>query len=150
MLRRIPLLNGQPDCFTFVLGLDDFLFQAVNPDAAVEHFADFAVLAYEDAAFGIFRAVAGMDADALKFWHSEQDGKPLFELRTPRDHHSIAAFRNRRATFHFIRPVLVVAPSGFEGVAEILVLCSCQILVIYAPLNVEPTYCVGLAFCYTF
>ena len=48
------LLNGDPDGLTFVLGLDDFLFQAVEPDAAVEDFADFAVLAYEDAAFGVF------------------------------------------------------------------------------------------------
>ena len=48
------LLNGDPDGFAFVLGLDDFLLQAVNPDAAVEDFAHFAVLAYEDAAFGVF------------------------------------------------------------------------------------------------
>ena len=48
------LLNGDPDGLTFVLGLDDFLFQAVEPDAAVEHFTDFAVLAYEDATFGVF------------------------------------------------------------------------------------------------
>ena len=37
----------------------------MNPDAAVEHFADLTVLAYEDAAFGVFRTVAGMDADDL-------------------------------------------------------------------------------------
>ena len=48
------LLNGDPDGFTFVLGFNDLLFEAVNPDAAVEDFADFAVLAYEDAAFGVF------------------------------------------------------------------------------------------------
>ena len=48
------LLNGDPDSFAFVFGFDDFLLQAVNPDAAVEDFADFAVLAYEDAAFGVF------------------------------------------------------------------------------------------------
>ena len=48
-MRRIPLLDREPDGLTFVLGLDDFLFQAVNPDAAVEDFADFTVLAYEDA-----------------------------------------------------------------------------------------------------
>ena len=48
------LLDGNPDGLTFVFGLDDFLFQAVNPDAAVEDFADFTVLAYEDATFGVF------------------------------------------------------------------------------------------------
>ena len=59
------LLNGDPDGLTFVLGFDDLLLQAVEPDAAVEHFADLTVLAYEDAAFGVFGGVAGMDADAL-------------------------------------------------------------------------------------
>ena len=58
------LFDGQPHSLAPTLGLDDFLFQAVNPDATVEHFADFAVLANEDAAFGVFRAVAGMDTPA--------------------------------------------------------------------------------------
>ena len=75
------LLNGDPDGFTFVLGLDDFLFQAVNPDAAVEDFADFAVLANEDATFGVVRGVARMDADAAEHRDSEEDGKPSLELR---------------------------------------------------------------------
>ena len=48
------LLDGDPHGFTLVFGLDDFLFEAVNPDVAVEDFADFAVFAYEDAAFGVF------------------------------------------------------------------------------------------------
>jgi len=48
------LFDGDPDGFTLVLGFDDFLFEAVEPDAAVEHLAYFAVLAYEDAAFGVF------------------------------------------------------------------------------------------------
>ena len=48
------LLDGQPDGFSPILGLDDLLFEAMNPDAAVEDFADFAVLAYEDATFGVF------------------------------------------------------------------------------------------------
>ena len=42
----VPSLDGDPDSFTFFFGLYDLLFQAVNPDAAVEHFADFSVLAY--------------------------------------------------------------------------------------------------------
>ena len=53
-LNEGDLLNGQPDGFTFFFGLDDFLFQAVEPDATVEDFAHFAVLANEDAAFGVF------------------------------------------------------------------------------------------------
>ena len=79
------LLNGDPDGLTFVLGFDDLLLQAVEPDAAVEDFADFTVLAYEDAAFGVCGGVAGMDADALplavELRATEQDGKPLLELR---------------------------------------------------------------------
>ena len=69
------LADGDPDGLTPTLGFDDFLFEAVNPDAAVEDFANFAVLAYEDAAFGVFRAVACMDADAFEFRDTEQDGK---------------------------------------------------------------------------
>ena len=48
------LADGQPDGLTLVLCLDDFLFEPTNPDAIVEHFAHFAVLANEDAAFGVF------------------------------------------------------------------------------------------------
>ena len=42
------------DGLTPTLGLDNLLLQAVEPDARVEHFAHFAVLDYEDAAFGVF------------------------------------------------------------------------------------------------
>ena len=48
------LLNSDPDGLAFVLGFDDFLFQAVEPDAAVNHLPYEFVLAYEDAAFGVF------------------------------------------------------------------------------------------------
>ena len=68
------LLNGDPDSFTFFFGFDDFLFQSMNPDATVEHFADFAVFANEDAAFGVFRTVTRMDADALELRDTEKDG----------------------------------------------------------------------------
>ena len=88
------LLDGDPHGFTFVLGLDDFLFQTVDPDARVEDFADFAVLAYEDAAFGVFRAVARMDADAFKLRYAEEDGKPSLELRRVRDDYCVTAFRD--------------------------------------------------------
>jgi len=42
----VPSLDGDSDRLTSVFGLDDFLFQAVEPDATIEHFADFSVLAY--------------------------------------------------------------------------------------------------------
>ena len=91
-----------------------------------------------------------MDADAFEFRDTKQDGKPLLELWREGDDYGIAAFWDGRAAFYLVGTIGVVAPSGFKCVAEILVLRACQILVIYAPLNVEPTYRVGLAFCYTF
>ena len=54
MLKNVESTDGDPHGFTLVLGFDNLLFQAVNPDAAVEDFADFAVLANEDATFGVF------------------------------------------------------------------------------------------------
>ena len=76
----VPSLDGDPDSFTFFFGLYDLLFQAVEPDATIEHFAHLSVFTNEDAAFGIRGGVASMDADALEFGHAEQDGKPLLEL----------------------------------------------------------------------
>ena len=90
----VPSLDGDPDGLTPTLGLDDLLLQAVNPDAAVEHFADFAVLAYEDATFGVFRRVARMDSDALELRYTEQDGQPCPKLLTPRNHHGIYRAQN--------------------------------------------------------
>lgn len=74
MALAVPSLDGDPDRLTSVFGLDDFLFQAVNPDAAVEHFADLSVLADEDAALGVLGSIARVDADALPL---------LVELRAP-------------------------------------------------------------------
>ena len=48
------LTDGDPDGFTPPLSLDDFLFQAVKPDAAINHLPHELVLAYEDATFGVF------------------------------------------------------------------------------------------------
>ena len=150
----VPSLDGNPDGFIAGFGIDDLLFEFVEPFAAFEDFTYTLVAAYEDAALGVLGGVARMDSDALpllvELWATEQDGKPLLELRTPADDYSIATFGDGRATFYLVGTVGVVAPSGFEGVAEILVLCSCQILVIYAPLNIEVTDGVGLALCYTF
>ena len=96
------LLNGDPDGLTFVLGFDDLLLQAVEPDAAVEHLANFTIFTHQDTAFSVFRHIAGMDADTLELRHAEQDGQPCPKLLTPRNHHGIAAFRNRRAAFYLI------------------------------------------------
>ena len=46
--------------------------------------------------------------------------------------------------------VLVVAPSGFQRVAEIVVHRSCGIIAVHASLNVEPAYRAGLTLCNTF
>ena len=73
-------LDGDPDRLTPTPRLDNLLLQAVEPDAAVNDLTNELVLAYEDAAFGVFRRVAGMDADALEFRHAEQDGKPCLKL----------------------------------------------------------------------
>jgi hypothetical protein len=62
------LFDGNPHGFASILCLHDLLFQAVEPDAGIKHFAYFAVLAYEDAAFGILCGVTSMDADALPFF----------------------------------------------------------------------------------
>ena len=119
MIRVRRLFDGDPDGFTFVLGLDDFLFEAVEPDAAVEDFADFAVFTYEDAAFGVFRAVACVDADAFEFRNTEKDGKPLLELWREGDDYGVAAFWDGRTAFYLVGTVGVVAPSWFQCVAEI-------------------------------
>ena len=74
------LPDGDPDGFSPTLGLDDFLLEAVEPDAGVDDLTYKFVLAYENAAFGVLRAVAGMNADAIEFRHTQQDGKPLLEL----------------------------------------------------------------------
>ena len=133
----------------------------MNPDAAVEDFAHFAVdlrstlltlgsrsklrllslnhrvLAYQDAPLGILGSVACVDADALEFRHTEQDGKPLLKFWREGDNYCVAAFGNGRAAFYLVSPVLIVAPSGFKRVAEILVFRSCQILVVYTSLDVD-------------
>ena len=79
------LFNSDPHGFTFGFGLEDFLLEFVEPLAGFEDFADALVAAYEDAALRVFDGVARMDADALplavEVGATEQDGKPLFELR---------------------------------------------------------------------
>ena len=59
------LHDGDPDSLAFIFGLDDFLLEAVEPDAAVNDLTHELVLAYEDATFGVLGGVASVDADAL-------------------------------------------------------------------------------------
>ena len=68
------------------------------------------------------RIQPSVSSEQLPAWMrmpSEQDGKPLLELRRERDDYCIATFRDGRAAFYLVGPVGVVAPSRFEGVAEI-------------------------------
>ena len=54
MILGKTLPDGEPDGLATGFSLDDLLFEPMNPDATVEHFAHFAVLANEDATFGVF------------------------------------------------------------------------------------------------
>ena len=86
------LFDGDPDGFAFVLGGDDFVLEAVEPDVGVEHHALLQVLAYEDATFGVVRGVASVDADAAEHGDAKEDGQPLLHLRRERDDYGVAAF----------------------------------------------------------
>ena len=68
------LLDGQPDGFSPTLRLDDFLFQAMEPDVGVEHHALLQVLAYKDATLGVVAGVASVDADAAEHGDTKEDG----------------------------------------------------------------------------
>lgn len=70
----VSLSDRQPDALASVFGLDDFLFQPVQPDTRVNHLPHELVLAYEYAPFSVLRAVARMDADALELRYTQQDG----------------------------------------------------------------------------
>lgn len=54
IMREEGLFDGKPDGFALVLGLDDLLLEAMNPDAAVNQLTYKLVLANEYAAFGVF------------------------------------------------------------------------------------------------
>ena len=70
----VSLSDRQPDALASVFGLDYLLLQSVQPDTRVNHLPHELVLAYEDAAFGVVRGVARMDADAFELRYTEQDG----------------------------------------------------------------------------
>ena len=92
------LLDGQPDGFTFVFGLDDLLFEFVEPLAAFEDLAYQLVATDEDAASGVGGGIAHVDADALEevveVGATEKDGKPHLKLRTPSNHYGVTTFRD--------------------------------------------------------
>ena len=112
----------QPDGFAAGFGFDDFVFQAMEPDAGVEHPAYLLVLAHQDAALRVLGRVARVDADALPFLVelriAKHQRKPFLELRRVGDDDSVSAFRNGTFALDFVGPVLVVAPSRFQRVAE--------------------------------
>lgn len=56
--------DGEPHAFAAVFRFDDSVFQFVEPFPAVEHAARFLVLTHQDAALGVLRRVARVDADA--------------------------------------------------------------------------------------
>jgi hypothetical protein len=70
-IRPLFLLDGYPHRLASFLGLNDFLFQPVQPDARVNHLTYELVFAYENAASGVFGGVASMDADALEIRHAQ-------------------------------------------------------------------------------
>ena len=117
------LLDGHSYCFASVFSFDDALFQFVQPFAGVEYLADFPVLANQDAALGIFRRVACVDADAapllVELGAAQQKRKPLLEFRRVGDDDSVLPFWNGALALDFVGTVLVVAPSRFQSVAKI-------------------------------
>ena len=162
-MTALALLDGQPDGFTTILGFDNLLFEFVEPFAGFEHLTNNLVATYKDAALRVLSGVTRMDANTLEevveVGATEQDGKPLFELRTPRDHYSISAFWDgkglqtlsllRRAEYGFFRDrCLQLQCRRFEGIAEIRLFRACQILVVDLFYDGKPTYRVGLPFCY--
>ena len=93
-MPNIKSSDGDPYGFVAGFGFGYFLFQAVKPGAAVEHFSYFAILANQYATLGVGRCVAGVYAYAAEHRHAQQYGQPLLNLWTPRNHYCIATFGN--------------------------------------------------------
>jgi hypothetical protein len=88
-MTALALLDGQPNGFITIFGFNNLLFQFIEPFARFEHLTYNLVAPHEDTALRVLGGVTRMDADALEevveIGATEQDGKPLFELRTPRN-----------------------------------------------------------------
>ena len=99
------LLDGQPDGFTTILGLNNLLFEFVEPLAGFEQTPYYLVATDEDAACGVGGGVAHVDADALEevveVGATEKDWEPHLKLRTPSDNYSVAAFWDSEG-LHFL------------------------------------------------
>ena len=80
MLWKRRPTDGTPDGFDSGLGGAEFVLEALEPDVGVEHHALLQVLTHEDAAFGVVRGVASMDADAAEVRNTEQYGQPCLEF----------------------------------------------------------------------
>ena len=60
-------------------GLDNALFQPLEPQARVDEPARLGAIPHEDAAARVFRRVARVDADALEAGHVKQQRIPAIE-----------------------------------------------------------------------
>ena len=76
-------------------------------------------------------------------------GSHAFIFGLHENDYRVATFGDGRAAFYFATAVGVVAPSGFQCVAEILVGSACQVLVVHFLADGKPTNGVGLALCYS-
>ena len=159
----LSLLDGQPNGLATILGFNYLLLQFIEPLAAFEELAYNLVATNEDAASGVLGGIVHVDANALekvvKVGATEQQREPHLELRTPCDDYGVTAFGDGeglqflclrwRAKHGFFRDrCLQFEGRGFESVAEVGLLFSCQVFIIYFLYNVELAYCIGLAFCY--
>ena len=71
--------DRNPDTFVSVASRYHGVDEPLQPDAGVEHHALELVHPNEDAALRVVRIIAGMDADALKIRHAQQQWQPTLE-----------------------------------------------------------------------
>ena len=120
---------GDGELYFFALGLRraEKGEQVLQRVATVEHLAAFAVLAYEDAAFGVVGRVAAVDKNARVTFHADKPREDTPETRRTCLHvDAICAGGNSRCALHFaggdfgFRHLFRQTAVGvFEGVAKI-------------------------------
>lgn len=116
--------RGLPSCHFYehrltLIAMVDELHQAVEGVAAVGDLARLGIPAHEDAALGIGRRVATVDADALVVGHADKQGQPAVEPWTHCHHHRIAAFGDGGLALHLASTVVEIHPTGLKGVTKI-------------------------------